>query len=172
LRILKISVIVIAVFCYSKAFSQLHTSRGLISGQKSILTPADSASQRDMIDVLNHLFNRQGSSNSHKSARRLNFSVVPTLGYTLSTGFAADLTGNVAFYTSSAHSENLSNIQTDLAYDTKAQRLFYNRGEIWFPDNKYRFVSDIRWAKFPTETYGLGTMTTPAQTNEIDFNYI
>jgi hypothetical protein len=175
LKTFTVYVVIVAIFSSSKAFSQADTSKmksRLASEQKSVITPADSVHQRDMIDVINRFLNKSDTSATHKSARRLNFSAVPSLGYTLSTGFVVDLTGNVAFYTGAGHKENLSNIQTDLAYDTKAQRLFYNRAEIWFPDNQYRFVSDIRWAKFPTETYGLGTQTTAATTNEIAFNYV
>jgi len=171
LKIFKISLVIIAVFCCSKVFSQTDTARVMVNDQKSVIAPADSAKQRDMIDVINSIFNKKSAAETHKTARRLNFSVVPSVGYTLSTGFAVDVTGNVAFYTGAAHKENLSNIQTDISYDTKAQRLFYNRGDIWFPDNNYRLVTDVRWVKFPTETYGLGTQTTNAEKNEIDFNY-
>jgi len=171
LKISKITLVIIAVFCCSKAFSQADTNRVMVNDQKSVITAADSAKQRDMIDVINRIFNKKAAAETHKAARRLNFSVVPSVGYTLSTGFAIDVTGNVAFYASTSHKENLSNIQTDIAYDTKAQRLFYNRGDIWFPGNSYRLVTDVRWAKFPTETYGLGTQTTNAEKNEIDFNY-
>jgi len=137
-----------------------------------VLNLADSTNQRDMIESFDRLFNKHTSTDAGKRVRKYNFSAVPALGYTLSTGFAVDLTGNVAFYTDNAQHENLSTMQADMSYDTKAQRLLFNRAEIWFPDNKYRLVSDIRFAKFPTETYGLGSLTTPAQTNEIDFNYI
>lgn len=171
MKIFKISLVIIAVFCCSKVFSQTDTARVMVNDQKSVIAPADSAKQRDMIDVINSIFNKKSAAETHKTARRLNFSVVPSVGYTLSTGFAVDVTGNVAFYTGAAHKENLSNIQTDISYDTKAQRLFYNRGDIWFPDNNYRLVTDVRWVKFPTETYGLGTQTTNAEKNEIDFNY-
>ncbi|WP_157682025.1 BamA/TamA family outer membrane protein [Mucilaginibacter mallensis] len=175
MKIFKLPIIVLAVFCTSKTFSQTDSSKvngRLINDQKSVLSPADSTGQRDMIDAVDRLFSKSTSVTAGKPARRFNFSAVPSLGYTLSTGLAIDLTGNVAFYTGSAHQENLSNIETDLAYDTKTQRLFFNRAEIWFPDNGYRLVTDIRWLKFPTETYGLGTLTTTAQTNEIDYNYI
>ena len=143
----------------------------LNKSQASVINKADSGKQRDAIDIVNHILNKNSPASDHASSRRLNFSVVPSPGYTLSTGFIFDVTGNVAFYTSANHKENLSAIQSDVAYDTKAQKLFYNRGEIWFPGNGYRLVADIRWAKFPTETYGLGTQTTIAQTNEINFNY-
>ena len=166
-------IIAILAFYAINAYSQTSRIRtDLNKSQSSVISKTDSAGQRDAIDIVNHLFNKNNADANHASSRRLNFSVVPSPGYTLSTGFVFDVTGNVAFYTGSGHKENLSAIQSDLAYDTKAQKLLYNRGEIWFPDNQYRLVSDIRWAKFPTETYGLGTQTTTAQTDEINFNYL
>lgn len=165
-------IIVILIFCAINAYSQTDSTRAILNkSQASVISKADSVKQRDAIDIVNHILNKNRPVTDHSSARRLNFSVVPSPGYTLSTGFVFDVTGNVAFYTGASHKENLSAIQSDLAYDTKAQKLFYNRGEIWFPDNQYRLVADVRWAKFPTETYGLGTQTTTAQTDEINFDY-
>jgi hypothetical protein len=165
----------ILAICSLEAHGQADTIKvkeRKVNDQTSVISKTDSLRQRDMIDAINRLFNKNRSTNSHLTGRRLNFSVVPSIGYTLSTGLVLDLTGNVAFYTSSSHTENLSAIQTDLAYDTKSQRLLYSRGEVWFPDNDYQLVSDLRLAKFPTETYGLGTQTTTAQTNEIRFDYL
>lgn len=165
-------IIAILTLFATTAYSQTDSSRsGLAKSQASVISKEDSLKQRDAIDIVNHILNKNRPASDHSSSRRLNFSVVPSPGYTLSTGFVFDVTGNVAFYTRADHKENLSAIQSDVAYDTKAQKLFYNRGEIWFPDNEYRLVADIRWAKFPTETYGLGTQTTTAQTNEINFDY-
>lgn len=165
-------IIVILIFCAINAYSQTDSTHSILNkSQASVISKADSVKQRDAIDIVNHILNKNRPVTDHSSARRLNFSVVPSPGYTLSTGFVFDVTGNVAFYTGASHKENLSAIQSDLAYDTKAQKLFYNRGEIWFPDNQYRLVADVRWAKFPTETYGLGTQTTNAQTDEINFDY-
>lgn len=175
MKALKIPVILVTVFCASKAFSQADTIPGkkyLNREQKSVLSPADSSAQRDAIGLFDHLWHKHTPREAGKKGRRFNISAVPALGYTLSTGFAADLTGNVAFLAGGTRSENLSSIQTDLSYDTKAQRLFYNRAEIWFPDNQYRLVADIRWAKFPTVTYGLGALSTPGQANQIDFSYV
>jgi hypothetical protein len=168
-------IIVVFILCPLISYSQADTiqaNKSHIGSQVSVIGKADSARQRDAIDVVNQVLDKKRAATIHTSARRLNFSVVPSPGYTLSTGFVFDVTGNVAFYTGAGHKENLSALQTDVAYDTKSQRLLYNRGQVWFPDNQYQLVADVRWAKFPTETYGLGTQTTPRQTNEIDFDYV
>lgn len=172
---MKIITLVIVVLYPLLSYSQTDTlkvNRRGTGSQVSVISKGDSAKERDAIDVVNKLLDKKQAAASHSTARRLNFSVVPSPGYTLSTGFVFDVTGNVAFYTGASHKENLSALQTDVAYDTKAQRLLYNRGEVWFQNNQYRLVADLRWAKFPTETYGLGTQTLSGQTNEIDFNYL
>jgi hypothetical protein len=136
------------------------------------ITPVDSSKQRDVIDLLYKLVNKTATYDHRKQPKKIIFSVVPSIGYTLTTGFGVDLTGNAAFYTSTNHQENLSNVLSDLAFDTKNQKILISRSEIWGPDNSYKFVSDIRLEAFPTETYGLGTFTTEAKTDEIDYDYI
>jgi outer membrane protein assembly factor BamA len=79
---------------------------------------------------------------------------------------------NIAFYTSSSHRENLSEINAELYYDTKAQKVFVSRSEIWAQKNNYKVVTDVRWEKFPEDTYGLGIKTTDATINHIDFLYV
>lgn len=124
-----------------------------------------------MIDIINIIRHKTESLEANKKARRLNFALIPTVGYTLSTGFALVMSGNVAFYTSTDHHENLSAIESDLAYDTKAQQLSITRSEIWAPDNAFKFVSDVRWEHFPTQTYGLGSLSTQAEQLNINYNF-
>jgi hypothetical protein len=64
----------------------------------------DSAKQRDMIDLLLRILKKDTASNSRLKAKKLIFSVVPAFGFSLTTGFAADITANMAFYTGAAHS--------------------------------------------------------------------
>ena len=134
-------------------------------------TNLDSAKQLDIIDVASKMFNSDFSPEARKLPKKLNFSIIPSVGYTLSTGFAADLTGNVAFYTGS-HEDNLSNIQGDISYDTKNQRLFISRSNIWTEGNQYKIVTDIRLEKYPTTTYGLGTLTTNGDADNIVYDYV
>lgn len=172
---MRIGILTILAFLYAfYAFGQNDTAnlknRHIEAGnQQSVIT--DSSKQRDMIDVINLIRHKTSSIEANKQAKKLNFSLVPTVGYTLSTGFAVDLSGNVAFYTGQNNKENLSSIESDLAYDTKTQRIFITRSEIWAPGNTFKFVSDIRWEKFPTETYGLGSLTSNSELNHIDYNF-
>ncbi|TWJ01614.1 surface antigen-like protein [Mucilaginibacter frigoritolerans] len=133
---------------------------------------ADSGGQRDMIDIVERFFDKNSSPNKKEAAQKASFSVVPYGGYTLSTGLTIDITGNVGFYTGSDHHENFSVIAADLGYDSESQKTFLTRSEIWLPGNNYKLVSDLRWEKYPTDTYGLGTFTTFATDNPIDFYYL
>jgi len=132
----------------------------------------DSSSQRDMIDIIKRIFDKNSSSSKRDISQKACFSIVPYGGYTLSTGFTVDVTGNVGFYTSSNHHENFSVITADVGYDSENQKTFLTRSEIWLPGNNYKVVSDLRWERYPTDTYGLGTFTTFATDNAIDFYYL
>lgn len=132
----------------------------------------DSSKQKDLVDVVRKIFYKNASPDDRKKPRKANFSVIPYGGYTLSTGFTADISGNVGFYTASNHQQNLSVFATDLGYDSKSQKIFLTRSEIWGPDNNYKFVTDMRWEVYPTDTYGLGTFSTLAADDDIDFRYV
>jgi hypothetical protein len=85
-------------------------------------------------------------------------------------GFAADLTGNGAFFMTRDQKENLSLIDGDLSYDTKFQKIFFSRSEIWWKDNDYKLTSDIRWKQFPENAYGFGTSTLPVAADPLLFD--
>ena len=42
---------------------------------------------------------------------------------------------------------------------------------VWTKNNDYNIVGDLRWYKFPDNTYGLGSATTPAQIDGVQYNY-
>ncbi len=162
------------LFCSLNAFAQSDTSgykNSHLSYASQRSAPVDSSQQRDIVDIINIIRHKTSSLEANKQAKRLNFALIPTVGYTLSTGFALVLSGNVAFYTGKDHNENLSSIESDFTYDTKAQQLSITRAEIWAPNNTFKFVSDIRWEHFPTQTYGLGSLTTTAEQLNVNYNF-
>ena len=132
----------------------------------------DSSQQKDLIDIVQKILDKKTSPEKRKLPKKANFSLIPYAGYTLSTGFVADISGNVGFYTSSTHNENYSIVAADLSYDTKSQKVFLTRSEIWTSGNNYKLVSDLRFEKYPTDTYGLGTFTTFATDNDVVYNYL
>jgi hypothetical protein len=147
-------------------FAQQDTSH-LVSHSKP-----DSVKQTDVIDLLSRLLKLNNATDGRQTAAKLNFSVVPNVGYSLTTGYLADISGNVGFYTSTDHAhQNLSDLDEDLDYDSNNQKVALIRGEIWGADNNYKLVTDVRWEQFPEETYGLGTLSTNSDANHIDFKY-
>ena len=117
----------------------------------------DPNDQTDLVDV--------GRSwlKGHKSTRidtikqkvgKLHISALPVAGYTLQTGFAAVLSSNFAFFTSE-HS-NMSNVLTSFTYSQYQQIIFPIQTSIWTKGNKYNIITDWRYLKYPSITYGLG----------------
>ena len=160
------------LFCCLGAFAQQDS---IISAKqaKSNGPVIDSADQRDAIDVLRKIFKKGSPNNDRKKPSRLNFAVVPAIGYSLSTGFAFDVSSNVAFYTAKDHTkQNLSVIDAEGVVDTKSQKLLISRSEIWSENNDYKLTTDLRLERFPDDTYGLGTAATDANDDPIVFSYV
>jgi Omp85 superfamily domain len=175
LKTLKYLLSIAGIFSVFSGFSQQISRKDTVAKmtvQKTAPSSTDSTSQKDLIDVIQKILDKKTSPEKRKLPRKANFSVIPYGGYTLSTGFIADLSGNVGFYTSSSHQENYSIVAADLSYDTKTQKIFLTRSEIWTDENKFKLVSDLRFEKYPTDTYGLGTFTTFATDDDIDYTYL
>ena len=174
LKSIKYILSIIAIFSALKSSAQ---QKDTLQPSKNLLTSAqqpiiDSTKQIDIIDVLYRILNKTASENNRQQAHKLNFSLIPAFGYSLSTGFGVDLTGNVAFYTGATHKENLSEIDAEVIFDTKGQLIFTSRSEVWADNNNYKLVSDLRLERYPEDTYGIGTTTTKATDNPIDFTYL
>ena len=95
-----IFLIVYTGFLLKCAFAQQDTSSNLVAQQAnapaSVSTSAaktvDSLRQRDMIDILHGIFDKVKNPDERKDPQKINLSFIPTVGYTLSTGFAAGVT--------------------------------------------------------------------------------
>jgi hypothetical protein len=160
-----------AVISSLQVFAQQHPHHAFFKNKPDSAIQADTVKQTDVIDLLNQAFKRKNASNE-RPARKANFSIVPNAGYSLTTGYLVDISGNVGFYTSTDHlHQNLSALDEDLDYDSKNQKVALIRGEVWGGNNDYKLVADVRWEQFPEYTYGLGTLTTNNQANPIDFKY-
>jgi hypothetical protein len=175
LKTLKYLITIPAVLSVLNAFPQKTSlsnqlQQANVTNSKSV--PVDSVNQKDLIDIVQKILDKKTSPEKRKLPKKANFSIIPYAGYTLSTGFVADISGNVGFYTSTGHNENYSIVAADVSYDTKSQKVFLTRSEIWTDKNNYKVVSDLRFEKYPTDTYGLGTFTTFATDNDLVYNYL
>ncbi len=134
--------------------------------------PIDSSKQRDMIDVVSGVFNSHSSPDKRAKAKKILVSVVPSAGYSLSTGFAVDLSGNIAFYTHAVPNETISFVNFQTFFDSNKQKTFFSQANIWGKDNATELVTDVRLYKYPNSTFGLGSFTTNADEDPIDYDYL
>lgn len=161
----------ILVLISLNAFGQVNTSALLPQIHHDTLK-IDSSRQRDIVDVYQHFFYKDASPEKRTASGAFNLSIIPYVGYSLSTGAIADVSSNAGFYTSFDHHQNLSVITSDIGFDSKLQKIFRVRSEIWGSDNELKIVSDLRFDIYPTDTYGLGTFSKLSTDNDIDYHYI
>jgi outer membrane protein assembly factor BamA len=119
----------------------------------------------------NHEQRENGTVNNQA---KVHFSVFPAVGYTLQTGFAGVLSANASFYTGPPAHETLkiSTIVSSLAFTAKNQILFPIATNLWTRDNKYNILTDWRYLKYPSETFGLGGHTQQDKSYNLDYSYI
>ncbi|HEY4286817.1 MAG TPA: hypothetical protein VGN00_06925 [Puia sp.] len=103
---------------------------------------------------------------------KLHISALPVAGYTLQTGFAGVLSSNFAFYTSEHSQANLSTILTSITYSQYKQIIFPVQADIWTTGNRYNIITDWRYLKYPSLTYGLGGNTNSDSGYNIDYGYL
>lgn len=135
------------------------------------------AGQKDVIDILARFIKSPGAAKHNavvakKEKGRIHVSVAPGIGYTLSTGFAAILASNAAFYTSETPDAKLSSVFSDVVYTQNQQLITHIQGTIWTNNNGYNIVNDWRYLKYPQETFGLGGKTSLNNSFDQDYYYI
>lgn len=135
----------------------------------------DPNDQVDLVDVgrsfLKGARGRRMDTVKQKSGK-LHISALPVAGYTLQTGFAGVLSSNFAFYTSEHSQANMSSVLTSVTYSQYQQIIFPIQADIWTKGNKYNIVTDWRYLKYPSLTYGLGGNTSADSGYNIDYGYL
>jgi hypothetical protein len=145
------------------------------SATDTIINPG--IKQIDLIDIGQRILNKNSVNREDvivNKKGRVHFSAFPAVGYTLQTGFAGVISANAAFYTGSHNheTENISTVITSIAYTSKSQIIFPIASSIWTHNNKYNILTDWRFLKYPSETFGLGGHTQQDSSYNIDYSYI
>ena len=133
----------------------------------------DPNNQVDLVDVGRSFLRGYKSTRIdtiEQKVGKLHISALPVAGYTLQTGFAGVLSSNFAFYTSE-HS-NLSNVLTSFTYSQYQQIIFPIQANLWTRGNQYNILTDWRYLKYPSLTYGLGGNSSADSGYNIDYGYI
>jgi hypothetical protein len=129
---------------------------------------------KDILDGIHRIFHKDSISIERASRKRhIRIGILPAAGYTLQTGFAAVLSTNMVIY--KRHKEDTiypSTVIASLSYTQKKQVIFPIRSVIYFNRNRSMVISDWRYLKYPSYTYGLGMHSGPADETPLDFQYL
>ncbi len=145
-----------------------------ITIDSSISNPADSTPGKkevDLLDILHRIFHPKRDRRSESALKdysKPHFSVLPAVGYTLSTGLAGIISANVIFQNNASLHPNLSAILGNISYTEHRQTILQVQTNIWSRDNKYKWVGDARYLKYPALTYGLGGESSPDSGYTVD----
>ena len=124
--------------------------------------PSNNKNQIDVIDIVNMAVHkkmkRKTDSTELKSTKLRIAGPVPAGGYSLETGWAADISANGTFCTNT--DANVSSVYTEFAYTQYNQIILPLQSSIWTKDNEYNIVTDWHYTYYPSYTYGLGGYTT------------
>ena len=126
----------------------------------------------DLSDVIFGLFRKKQNDSAEQQEKIILkpvLSGVAAIGYTLQTKLAGTISGNVAFRPESL--TRLSTITTNATYTQNKQFFWPMQSNIWSKNNKYAFVGDLRYYKYPQSTFGLGSNTSIESEDPMDYHF-
>jgi outer membrane protein assembly factor BamA len=137
--------------------------------------PMDSL--QDLTEIVNHILNKDSKKDlAERKKSRIQIGIFPAIGYTLQTGFAAVVSTNAVIYKkhrSAKDSLSLpSSIAASISYSQKSQIIAPLQATLYFNNNKTILVSDWRYLKYPSYTYGLGMNTSPQDSTLLSYQYL
>ena len=137
--------------------------------------PTDSL--KDLTDVIHRLLKRDTLPETfERKKQHIQIGVFPAVGYTLQTGFAAVISANAVIYKRhhpAKDSTSLpSSIAASISYSQYNQIIAPMQAVLYFNNNHTILVSDWRFLKYPSYTYGLGMYTSPSDQDQLNFQYL
>lgn len=134
---------------------------------------AKTTKQVDVKDIIQGIF-AKNTSQKIKNRRQQNtsFAILPSVNYSIVTGFSAGANTVNTFKVSQLADTRPSSIRTFTNYSQYKQLVSILNTNIWTKANKINLLGDIRFYKFPANTYGLGGNTTFDDANLVDYRHI
>jgi hypothetical protein len=126
--------------------------------------------QVDVIDIFHSLIKRK---TPRGDTNEVHISGLPAAGYSTATGFAVVLSAQAAFYVDKHHApdDKVSNVLASVTYSQYSQIIFPIQTSIWTKNDKYNIITDWRYLKYPSTTFGLGGNSNINNGYTINFNY-
>ncbi|MDP4212106.1 MAG: BamA/TamA family outer membrane protein [Bacteroidota bacterium] len=133
----------------------------------------NTADGKDLPDIIQQVVGKKNKSADTVSRyQHIRIGVLPAVGYTLQTGFATVVSANMVVYKRRKKDSLLpSTVIASLSYTQKNQVIFPFQTVIYLSHNKAVLISDWRFLKYPSFTYGLGMHSSPSDQNLLDFQY-
>jgi outer membrane protein assembly factor BamA len=126
--------------------------------------------QLDLYDLSLKLFKQNPKLDIVK---KVESSIVPAIGYSMHTNWAASVNANFFIRKNAAHLEDKNNtILTSFTYTINNQFMVPLQSNWWFKGNKWNINTDWRFLKYPSITYGLGARSRLTDANYIDYRYL
>jgi hypothetical protein len=135
-----------------------------------LVTHPDTTFEKDIFDVIGSIFHeskKPGKVDSVTSKPVI--SIIPAIGYTLQTGLAGTISGNVIFRL--APNTRISTITVNPAYTQNKQVIVPIQSNIWSKNNKYDFIGDFRFYKYPQSSFGLGSNSDRDNENPLVYSF-
>lgn len=168
-----ILLVLLTMLTVGPVYSQEPVSANIKTGSDTLLLKPDSLKgQKDLADIARRIFKKKTTKDP--GSKKLHISAIPAAGYSLQTGWAGVFSTNLAFYTKSKPTadEKLSTVLASITYSQYNQIIFPLQANIWTKNNKYNIITDWRYLKYPSTTYGLGPDTKTTDGYTVDYSYI
>ncbi|MFM7357807.1 MAG: BamA/TamA family outer membrane protein [Sediminibacterium sp.] len=128
--------------------------------------------EKDLFDLFRKKKRLVSDSLKSSKPKRLLVSVLPAAGYTLQTGFAGLITGNIGFFAKNVADPKMSVISSSVTYSQYNQIIIPLYADILSRNGNWEFVSDNRYMSYPSSIFGLGGPTDPNKNHTINFEQI
>jgi hypothetical protein len=138
--------------------------------QDTLILSAKGTPQKDLYDVIGKLLKKDPQPADDTITSKPVISIVPAIGYTLVSKLAVVLSGNVLLRT--GPKSRVSNITANVAYTQNKQFSVLVQTSIWSKSNRYNYIGDYRYYSYPQSTFGLGSNSSVANENPMDYNFI
>lgn len=146
-----------------------------IDRRTTLVSEDNHEQEKDIVDVItdNSVYHALfGNPKPRIESYRPQAALLPAAGYTLQTGFAVVLAGNIQFYSDPSDHSKASGFSTSITYTQKNQLILPFYINIWSKGNRFNFLSDNRYMNYPSQNYGIGPQSKEANGYTIVYSYL
>jgi outer membrane protein assembly factor BamA len=172
--------LIVLLFCSQHLYAQhnrniplakIHTDSASQKIKKdTTLLSQKGTPQTDLYTIIGRALHKNAAPADDSITSKPVISFVPAIGYTLVSRLAVVLSGNVAFRT--GPNSRVSTVVASTSYTQNKQFSVPVQTSIWSKNNKYNYIGDYRYYKYPQSTFGLGSSSKMVNEDPMDYNFV